>query len=134
LASSKATFVASTIPSLEIPNYSWISTESIKKNWPRTLPWILPSFVASKVRKKSRNRSSHGIVHYKLNMPSKPARLAHLSSLESLFIHYNIFWLSFTLNIVFFIIGFLTCSSTCALPIRFIIALVLNLRHWGITL
>jgi hypothetical protein len=43
LASSKVALVASVAPSLEIPNYSWISTWSMKISWPRTCPRVLPS-------------------------------------------------------------------------------------------
>jgi hypothetical protein len=102
--------------------------------WPCTHPRILPSFVASQVCKKSYNMSSHGIVHYKLNKLSKSVPLTHLSSLESIFIHCGIFWLSFALDIRFFLIGFLTYSSTCALPFHFIIIFVPNLGHWRIML
>ncbi len=79
-----------------------ISTWLIKISWPHSCPWILSSFVSSQVRKKSCNESSHGAVHYKLDKLSKPARLAHLSSFEFIFIHYSIFYVSFTLDIFFF--------------------------------
>ncbi len=74
--------------------------------------------------------SSFNVVHYKWNMLSKSSCQAHLSSLESIFIHCNILWLSFTLDIGFF----LTCFSTCVLPFCFIIILVLDLGHWRIML
>jgi hypothetical protein len=80
------------------------------------------------------NMSSHGIVHYKVNKFSKLGRLAHLSSLLFILIHYSIFWVSFVLDIVFFLISFSTCSSTSTLPFFFIMTLVLDHRHWGITL
>jgi hypothetical protein len=96
LASSKVTFATSTFPSLEIPSCLWINIWSMKISWPRTHTWIFPSFVASQVCKKSCNKSSLGIVHCRLNKPSKPIHLAHLSSLESLvennpFFNQNVF-------------------------------------------
>jgi len=54
--------------------------------------WILPSYLASHVHNKSCNKSSLGVVHYRLNMPSKSTCLTHLNSLES-FIHCNIWCL-----------------------------------------
>ncbi len=77
-------------------------------SWPRTHLWILPSSVASQVCKKFHNKSSFGIVHYKLSKLSKPIHLIHLNWLESIFIHYNIFWFFFALNIIFFLIFFST--------------------------
>lgn len=131
LASSKVAFTAA---SLEISTYSWISNWLIKISWPCTCPWILPSFVASQVHKKSHNKSSRGVVHYNLKRPSKLVRLTHLSSLESIFIHCNIVWLSFTLDVVFFLISFSTCSFASTLFFHFIMALVLDLGRQGITL
>ncbi len=54
--------------------------------------------------------------------------------LKSIFIHYNNFWLSFALDISFFLIGLLTCSSTWTLPFCFIIVLVPNFGRLGIML
>jgi hypothetical protein len=102
--------------------------------WPCTCPRILPSFVASQVRKKFHNMFSFGVVHYMLNMFSKPTRLAHLGSLESIFIHCNIFWLSFTLNTSFFLTSFSTCFSEGVLPFHFIMVFVSNFGHWRIML
>ncbi len=119
LASSKATFVASIDPSLEIPSCSWIST----------CTRILPSSFTSQVHGRFRNKSSIGIVHCRLNKLCKLARLAHLSLLESIFIHCNIFWPSFVLEISLFLIGFSTCSSINALPFCFIMVIIYNLKH-----
>jgi len=130
----KVALVTSIVPSLEIPSFSWISTWSMRISWPRTCPRILPSSFVSQVRKKFRNKSSFGVVHCKLNRLSKPSCLAHLSLLESIFIHCNIFWFSFTLDIGFFLTSFSTCSSTSTLPFHFIIILVPNLGRWGIML
>jgi hypothetical protein len=103
-------------------------------SWPHTHPWILQSFVASQVHRKSCNRSSLGVVHCRLSKPSKLTCLTHLNSLESIFIHYNIFWFSFALNIVFFLTSFSTYSSTSALPFHFIMILVFDLECWRIML
>ncbi len=130
LASLKvANLPTSIVPSLEIPSCSWINTWSMKISWPHIRPWILPSSIVSQVLKKSRNRYFLSVVHYMLNMTSKLAYLAHLNLLESIFIHYNIFWISFALDIVFFLTSFSTCSSTCPLPFHFIMALVFYLKH-----
>jgi hypothetical protein len=94
-------------------------------------PWIFHFLLVFKLFPIC-NRSSLGVVHCKLNKLSKPTCLAYLSSLESIFIHCNIFWLSFTLDIGFFLTSLLTCYSTCILLFRFIIVLVLNLGCWGI--
>jgi hypothetical protein len=59
---------------------------------------------------------SFNVIHYKLNKPYKSPCLAHLSSFESIFIHYNIFWVSFTLDIVFFLTCFSTYFSIGTLP------------------
>jgi hypothetical protein len=90
---------------LEIPSCLWINIWLIKISWPCIFPWILPPSIAPQVHKCFCNMSSHGIVHYKLTL--QPAHMAHLNSLEFIFIHCNIFWLSFSLNIFFFI-GFST--------------------------
>jgi hypothetical protein len=63
-------------------------------------------------------------IHYKVNRFSKSARLVHLTSLVFILIHYNIFWVSFALDIVFF----LTCFSTCSF-MRW--RLSLNLSIWN---
>ncbi len=131
---SKVALVASIVPSLEIPICSWISTWSMRISWPHVRPKILPSLVASQVRKKFHNRFFLGVIHLRLNMFSKPAHLAHLNSLASIFIHCNIFWLSFTLDIGFFWTSFSTCFSTCTLPLHFIIVFIPNLERWGIIL
>ncbi len=54
--------------------------------------------------------------------------------LEAIFIHCNIFWLSFALDTEFFLTSFSTCFFKCTLPFHFIIVLVLDLGHWGIML
>jgi hypothetical protein len=69
----------------------------------------------------------------KSNRLSKSARVAHLRLLESIFINYNICWLSFALDTGFFLTRFSTCS-TSILPFYFIIVLGLDLRHWRIML
>ncbi len=113
---------------------SWISPWSIKISWPRIHPWILLSSNFSQVHKKSCNKSSYNIIHYRVNKFFKSTCLAHLSLLAFTVIHYNIFWVSFALNIIFFLSSFTTCSSTCALPFFFIMALVLDRKHWRITI
>ncbi len=134
MASSKVALVASISLSLEIPNYSYISTWSMRISWRHTHPWILPSFVASQDRRKSHNRSFLNIVHYMLNMLSKLVCLTHLSLLESIFIHHNILWFSFTLNTSFLKSSFSTFSFTSVLPFHFIMVLVSNLERWRIML
>jgi hypothetical protein len=78
------------------------------------------------VCKKSCNRSIRGVVHYRVNKFSKFACLANLSSLAFILIHYNIFYVSFALDFVFFLTSFSTCSSTSVLPFLFIMVLVLD--------
>jgi hypothetical protein len=69
-----------------------------------------------------------------LNKPSKLACLTYLSLLESIFIHYNIFWLSLAFDIGFFFTNFSTCFFTCVLPFCFIMGFVPNLECWRIML
>jgi hypothetical protein len=69
-----------------------------------------------------------------LNRLSKLTCLAHLSSLESIFIHCNIFWLSFALDIGFFIITFSTNFLTSVLFLHFIMFFVPNLGRKKIML
>jgi hypothetical protein len=126
LVSSKVALTTSTVP-LEIPSCSWINIWSMRIFWPCTHPRILQFFVVSQVHTKFCNKSYFGVVHYRLNKLSKLARLAHLSLLESIFIHCSIFWLSFALNIGFFLIILSTYSSIGALPSHFIIVLAPDL-------
>ncbi len=124
--SSNVAFVTFVALPLEISSCSWISTWSIKISWPPTCPWILPYFNSSKVHKKSYNKSSCGAVHYRVNRFPKSACLAHLNLLVFIFINYNIFWVSFTLDVVFFLTSFSTCYFARFFPFIFIMALVLD--------
>jgi hypothetical protein len=71
--------------------------------------------------------SYFGVVYYRFNKLSKLTCLAHLNLLESIFIHYNIFWLFFSLDIGSFLTSLSTYFSKCALPFCFIMVLVLIL-------
>ncbi len=123
LAFPKVALATSTAPCSEIPSCSWIKPWPMRISWPCIHPRILPSSIASQVYKKFCNRSSFGVVHYRFNRLSKSTHLAHLNSLVS------IFWLSFTMDIGFFLTSLLTCTSTRDLPFFFIIVLVFYLGH-----
>jgi len=84
--------------------------------------------------KNSCNKSSHGAIHCRVNRSSKLTHLTHLNLLVFILIHCGIFWVSFTLDIVFFLTCLSTCSFVSNLPFLFIMSLVLDCGHCGITL
>jgi hypothetical protein len=57
-----------------------------------------------------------------------------LNSLRFILIDCNIFWISFVLNVIFFLTSFSSCFSIRAWFFHFIMALALDYKRWGITL
>jgi hypothetical protein len=95
------TFVAWTTPSTLTPNCWTISIWSMENFSPQTTTWMHPSSMDSQVCKNF-NRSSHGTVQWTTNKPPKLVCSTHYRSLDPIWIHCNIFRISFVLANVHF--------------------------------